>query len=288
MELLFQIILNGLIWGSIYALIAIGLSLIWGVMDIVNFAHGDFLVVGMYVAYSVFAATQLDPLIAAPIAGIVLFVVGMLTYYLIIRRVEGASLLIQIVATFAVGLFLKNLMQFIFKTDYLLIKDEQQSFFSGSVTLFGADINSAQLATAVISIIVAGIFFVFVYNTRTGRSMLAVSENPYAAKLMGINITKINVIAWGLGAAIVGISGALLSKFYYIFPTAGAHFGLLSFIIVAMGGFKSMWGALVAGITVGVVEALASFASNSSLKVAFVFLVYIVVVLIRPKGFLGK
>jgi branched-chain amino acid transport system permease protein len=288
MELLYQVLLSGLIWGSIYALIAIGLALIWGVMDIVNFAHGDFLVVGMYVAFSIFAATQLDPIISAPIAGLVLFVVGMLTYILIIRRVEGASLLIQIVATFAIGLFLRNLMQLIFKTDYLLINNEKQSFFNEYVTIFGANLNSAQLATAIISILAAGVFFLLVYNTKMGRAMLAVSENPYAAKLMGINITKINIIAWGISASIVGISGALLSKFYYIFPTSGSHFGLLSFIIVAMGGFKSMGGAFIAGITVGVVEAVAGFASNSSLKVAFIFLIYIAVVLIRPKGFLGR
>jgi branched-chain amino acid transport system permease protein len=287
MDLLFQVIVSGLIWGSIYALIAIGLALIWGVMDIVNFAHGDFLVVGMYVAYTAYLVSGLDPIWSIPIAGVVLFVVGMLTYWLVIRNVEGATPLIQIVATFAVALFIRNLLQMIFKTDYLLIKPEEQSIFNGSIAFFGHSLNTAQVATAVLSLLAAAIFYLFTRKTETGRSILAVADNPYAAKLMGINISKINTIAWGVGASIVGISGALLSKFYYIFPTAGAHLGLLSFIIVALGGFRSIPGAFTAGMIVGLIEAVAGFVGNPSFKVAAVFLFYILVVLIRPKGFLG-
>lgn len=287
MDFIFQVILSGLIWGSIYALIAIGLALIWGVMDIVNFAHGDFLVIGMYVAYTTFTATGLDPVWAIPVAGGALFLIGMLTYWLVIRNVEGSTPLIQIVVTFAVGLFIKNLLQLIFKTDYLLIKPEEQSLFNGSTNLFGHQVNSAQLATSVLALVAAAVFYLLIQKTETGRSILAVSENSYAAKLMGINIVRINMISWGIGASVVGIAGALLSKFYYIFPTSGAHFGLLSFLIVALGGFRSIPGTFSAAIIVGLVEALAGFAGNPSFKVAFVFLFYIVVVLIRPKGFFG-
>jgi branched-chain amino acid transport system permease protein len=287
MNVLFDVTISGLIWGSIYALISMGLAVIWGVMDIVNFAHGDFLMVAMYVAYSVYLVMGLDPIFSIPIAGVVLFILGILTYKLVIKRIQSDNLLIQIVATFAVAILLRNIMQILFGTDYILISEDKQNFLTGKLDILGMHLNVSQLTAAVISLITAGAFYWFVKKTETGWSLMAVAENPYAAKLMGINIERVNMLAWGIGIGIVGISGALLAKFYYIFPTSGVSFGVLAFVIVALGGFRSIPGAFYAGIIVGVVESLAGYLGDPAYKVAVIFVLYILVMMWRPKGLLG-
>ncbi|MDR3561161.1 MAG: branched-chain amino acid ABC transporter permease [Negativicutes bacterium] len=284
-SVLIQTLASGLLWGFVYALIALGLTVIFGVMDIVNFAHGDFLMISMFVAYifntSLFGLSALASL---PLNALVLFVFGVIIYKILIKPVLTAPPLAQIFSTFGLLVFLRGAAQFIFSADY---KTLEHLNFQGRVDLFGIFLSKPQMVAAVGAIVMFVAFYLFITKTKTGWALLAVAENKQAAALMGIDSDRMYALAWGLGAACVGVAGALLANFYYVFPEVGAVFGFLAFVTVALGGFGSIQGAFWAGLIIGITEALAGTFIAPSLKYLVVFSIYLLVVLIRPRGLMG-
>ncbi len=281
---LLQSIASGLLLGLIYSLVAVGLTLIWGVMDIVNFAHGEFLMLGMYTSYVLYTCFGVDPLFSIPIAGAFLFLVGIVTYRSIIKRIMDGPMLIQIFSTFGLMIFLRYVIFFIFKPDYRSI---QNTILSGNLELFGVYVGIPELVAAFGALVTTGIIFWIMNHTKTGAAITATAENREAAQLMGIDPDRIFSLSWGIGGAAAGIAGALLANFFYIFPEVGGVFGLTAFVVVCLGGFGSIHGAFVAGVLVGLVESLGGYIAPPEYKHIFVYSIFIFVLLVRPRGLFG-
>lgn len=284
-ELLVQLLVSGLGMGFIFALIAIGLALIYGVVGVVNFAHGEFLMVSMYASYLTFALAGLDPLVTLPFIAVAMFGFGVAVYYVLMRRVVGAALHAQIFVTFGLMVFMQAAAQFFFGADYYSI---DHSLLSGALHIGGITLPMPQVAAGVGALLCTIGLYAFVFHTGPGRALRAVSQDRVAALTMGIDADRMNALAWGLASACVGVAGSLLSNFYYVFPRVGATFVLVAYVTVALGGFGSVSGALAAGIIIGVLQVLSGFFLESTLKFVPVYLLYLAIVLLRPKGLFGR
>jgi len=280
-----QVITSGILMGCVYSLVAVGLTLIWGVMDIINFAHGEFLMLSMYTAFWLYTLIGMDPLFSLPIATLLIFVLGVLTYKLIIKHVINAPGLTALLATFGFSLILRNLALFLWSPNYRFINNAivtDKKFQVGSVI-----IGMPQLVASLGSIIMTVLIYNFVTNTKTGRAIQATALDRQTAVLMGIDTEKIYAITFGIGGACVGVAGALMSTIFPVYPEAGVLYSLLAFVVVALGGFGNIKGAFLGGIIIGLAEALGGYFVGPSLKYAVVFLIYLLVVLYKPKGLFG-
>ena len=291
MDVLLQAIVSGLLIGLVYALISAGLTLIFGLMEIVNFAHGEFLMLAMYAAFWGSVLFGLDPMVSLPATVLLLAVLGVLTYVGIISRILSAPMLAQIFATFGLGLLLRGLAQFFWSANFQTVPDSfLAGLFGGSVHVGVISLGVPQIAAALLAGVAFAGLYLFIARTRTGLALQAVAEDRATAALMGIDSNRMFALGWGLGAGCVGIAGAVLASFYYIYPSVGVLFALIAYIVVALGGFGSVPGALVAGLLVGLVEVVSPnlFGFSPAYKYAVVFALYLGVVLIRPQGLLGR
>jgi len=279
-----QALVSGFLMGLIYSLVSVGLTIIWGVMDIINFAHGDFLMLAMFIAFWFYTLFGFDPLVSIPLAAIGIFLLASITYRLLIKRILKESLLTTLLATFGLALFLRNSAQFLWRADYRTILNP---VLQGSFSVAGIYVSIPKLVGALISVITVTLVYVFMKKTRIGRAIQAVSMDREAALLMGINADRIYNITFGIGGACVGIAGALLANFYPVSPQAGIFFVIIAFTCVALGGFGSILGSLIAGVIIGIVESVGGVLIGPAFKYAIGFLIYLLVVLIRPKGLFG-
>ena len=284
-EILLQSVISGILMGFVYALIAAGLSLIFGLMEIVNFAHGEFLMLAMFGAFWGWALWSVDPLLSLPLTAAALFLLGVLTYKGIIRWILGGPMLAQIFATFGLAIFLRSGAQFLFGVDFRVV---QNPWVQGRISLGGLFIGLPQLTASVAALVAFGFLYWFLTRTETGLALQATAQDRQAASLMGINTERMFALGWGIGSACVGVAGSLLAIFFYVFPDVGATFALLAYVTVALGGFGNVPATLLAGVIVGLVEVLGGLLIAPALKYAIVFLLYLVVVLIRPQGLFGK
>jgi branched-chain amino acid transport system permease protein len=284
-EVLLQGIVSGLLMGFVYALIAAGLSLIFGLMEIVNFAHGEFLMLAMFSTYWAWALWRLDPLVSLPLTAAALFLLGFATYHGLIRWVLGAPMMAQIFATFGLAIFLRSAAQAIWGVDFHLVKDP---LVQGRISLGGLFIGLPQLVASVGALLAFVFLNWFISRTETGLALQATAQDRQAASLMGINTERMFALGWGIGAACVGVAGALLTIFFYVFPDVGASFALLAYVTVALGGFGNVPGTLVAGVVVGLIEVLGGLLIAPALKYVAVFVLYLLVVLWRPQGLFGR
>ena len=283
-EQLDQQLVNGLLIGCVYALIAIGLTLIWGVMNIVNFAHGEFLMLGMFVSFWGYTLWGIDPVFAIPACAVLLFALGLLVYKYAVSKVMGGPMLAQLVVTFGVSIFLANAAGWLWTPDFRLV---DKPLLAGIWELAGIRVSVPKLVTSVGSVLVSGALLLFLKRTRTGKAILATEMNRDSALLMGVNTDRVNALSFAIGASLVGMAGAFLSMYYYIYPQVGGQFGTLSFAIVALGGFGSIPGAFLAGILVGLVQTLGGYFFDPAYKYAIVYLLYLVTVWFRPMGLFG-
>lgn len=284
-DILLQTLASGVLIGLIYALVAIGLTMIFGVMDIVNFAHGEFLMLGMYSSFWLFALYALDPLLTLPLTVLMLFVFGVLLYKLVIVRITNAPMLSQIFTTFGIMILLRGVAQFLWKPDFRSIEN---SAVAGSVKLLGVQLGKPQLVAGLGAIVVTGLIYFFLTRTRLGAALEATASDKEAARLMGIDSHRMFALAWGIGAACAGAAGVLLSTFFPIFPDVGANFILLAFVVVNLGGFGSVTGAFWAGILVGVIEVMGGLLLGPQYKTAIVLVLFLAVLMWRPQGLMGK
>ena len=284
MELATQLLTFGILMGLVFALIALGLSLIFGVMNIVNFAHGEFLMVGMYIAFLISFYLPLDPLFSLPIAGAVGFLLGIISYRLLITRILRGPMVAQLFGTFGLMLFLRYLVMFIFGPD---VRSISHGILVGkTISLGWVRLDASKVVAAGLCLLLFAFVYWVINRTKLGRALRATSLDAEAARYMGIDTEKMNGLAWGIGGATVGIAGGLLSHFYYITPTIGMLFVLIAFATVALGGFGSISGAFLAGIIIGLIQVVGGH-YLSELKFTFIYIAYFLTVVFRPRGLFG-
>lgn len=277
-------ILCGILIGLVYSLAATGLTLIWGVMGIINFAHGDLLMLGMFTALLLNTLAAMDPLCSAPLAALCVGVLALIMYRFIIKRIVGASLLVTLLCTFGLAIAIRGAAQFFWGPNYRMVSN---SLFSDSTTMWILHLSMPKCIAGVVSGLIAVAIFFLIKKTRTGRAIQAISMDKEAAILRGINADRLYALTFAIGGACAGIAGGMISKFHPVSPHGGMVFVLISFACVAMGGFGSIKGAFWAGIIVGVIQSLGGFLLSPAYEYALVFLLYIITVLIRPKGLFG-
>jgi len=282
-----QSLLSGVLVGGVYALVGIGLTIIFGVMRIINFAHGDLLMVGMYLTYFIFTLLGVDPFLSILISIPLMFLLGAFLQKVFINRVLDALPQNQILLTIGLGLVMSNTAMMLFTSDYKILTT---SYSSGSVSLGGISISTPLLVSFLITAAITAFLYWFLLKTDTGQAIRATAQDRDAAQLMGINVKRMSVLATGLGAALAGTAGALISPTYYIYPQVGSAFTLKAFVIVVLGGMGSIVGATLGGIVIGVTESVAAVTPyiGSGLKEAVVFVLFLLVLLFRPAGLLGK
>ncbi|MGU3496172.1 branched-chain amino acid ABC transporter permease [Xanthobacteraceae bacterium A53D] len=287
--IIIQSLASGLLMGLLYGLIAVGLALIFGLMDVTNFAHGEFLMFAMYVTFFCFTFFALDPLLSAPITAAVLFAFGAMVYMLIVRFAMRAKTnvgMVQIFATFGLAIVMRGLAQLLFTPDYRSIPT---TWLGGkTVEIAGIYLPAPQLAGGAVSILAFGLLWVLIKRTDFGKALEATREDAGAVALVGIDRNKVFALGWGLGSALVGLAGAIMASFFYIYPDVGASFALIAYVTVALGGFGSVFGAFAGGIVVGLVEATTAMILPPSLKAVGIYAVYLLVVFFRPRGLFGS
>lgn len=281
-----QAILNGLLTGALYGLIAMGMALIFGVMRIVNFAHGAFLMLGMYASYVLFQTTGISPYYGFPLSGAVLFVIGYATYMGLLRPIRGQVDFMVILLTMGLALMITDGVQLIFGADYHQINIP---LLSKNIRLGSQiSINAPWLVSFALAAVLALVLYFVVTHTMFGRAARAIAQNRYAAPLMGINVNRVQAISFGIGSAAAGVAGALLLPVFYLFPEVGNQFKLKSFVMVVLGGMGSIQGAAIAGLVLGVVESLTSLYWGNEWALAVDFVIFILVLSLKPSGIFGS
>jgi branched-chain amino acid transport system permease protein len=284
-DLLLQGVVGGLLMGFVYALIAAGLSLIFGLMEIVNFAHGEMLMLAMFASFWTWALWGLDPLLSLPLTAGLLAALGWATYRGLVRFILDAPMLAQIFATFGLAVFLRSGAQALWGADFHLVKDP---LVEGRLVAAGVFVGVPQLVASGGALLAFGLLYLFITRTETGLALQATAQDRQAASLMGIDTQRMFALGWAVGGACVGVAGGLLTTFFYVFPEVGAPFALLAYVAVALGGFGNVPATLAGGVVVGLVEVLGGLLFDPSLKLIGVFGLYLVVVLWRPQGLFGR
>ena len=282
--ILLQLIVNGLLLGGIYALISIGLTLIFGVVRVINFAHGEFLMLSMYITYFSYTYLGLNPYLSLLIGIPLMFLAGMFIDQIIIRPLRDAPAYMQVFATVGLSIVLLNLALFLFTGDYQSI---HMAFAEKTFRLGPLFLSYAKLVIFFSSILVSIGLFLLLRYTNIGKQIRAIAQDRMAAKLMGINLNKIYMLTFGIGTALVGIAGGLILPVYYVFPSVGVYFVLTAFVVVVLGGMGNMVGALLGGFIIGITDSLSGYYIDPSLKEVVSFIIFLVVLLLRPSGLMG-
>ncbi len=281
-----QPLISGVLTGGVYALAGIGMSLVFGVMNISNFAHGDLMMIGMYMAYFAFTLLHIDPYVSLVLILPTAFLFGYMMEKLFINRVIHHPHQNQILLTIGLGLIMSNTALLAFTSDPKILTT---TYSSSSFTIFGdVSVSVPLLLSFLITCGITIILYLFLSKTSTGMALRATSQNREAAQLMGINVAKMSAIAFGIGTALAATAGALIAPTYYIHPLAGHSFLLKAFTICVLGGLGSVVGAGVGGIIIGVVEAMSATYLSSDWKDVIVFVLFLAVLLLRPQGLFGK
>ena len=283
--ILAQAIVSGFLTGCVYAITSVGLTLIYSLMRLVNFAHGELLMLSMYLTYFAWEIFGLDPLFFLPICAIIMFLFGEFVYKQVISRIIDAPKLNQIFTTFAMVIFFQSLAQFLWGPDY---KKVVHPLIDGRIDIAGLFLSLPQFVSGIVALVAFFSFYWFFMKTRTGKAMRATAQDAEAASAMGIDTNKMYMIAVGFGTAAVGIAGALLTNSYSVHPRAGIPFILIAFVVVALGGFGSVLGSLIGAIIVGITEAIFGLYLPPTFKRAIIFSLFILVMYFRPRGLMGK
>jgi branched-chain amino acid transport system permease protein len=284
-DLFWQAVVYGLIIGSIYALTSSGLTLILGVLKIINVAHGEFLMTAMYTAYFLFQGFHLDPCLSIFLVMPALFFFGGIIFYLFIRPVLKSPEINQILLTIGISIFLQNLALALFTGDFRTL---DLSYSQKTLSMAGVNVGFPHFMAFIVSVSVTLGFYWFLKSTDLGRSIRAAAQNQEAAILFGINVDRIYLITFSIGAACLGVAGPLLATFYYVTPTVGTVFLLNAFVVVILGGMGNFLGAFFGGLLIGLTESIGAIFMPGSLSPVFTFVVLIIILLLKPEGLFGR
>jgi branched-chain amino acid transport system permease protein len=280
-----QVFINGLVLGGLYACIAVGFSLVWGVLNVINILHGTFIVIGSYAAYFAYVYFGIHPFISIPIAGVILFLIGYALQSGFINRVVAAPVLTTLTLTFGLDLFLNNLLILFFKADYRKVTLENPL---GVLSLGGITIPIDRLAAMALALLLTGLLFWVLNASRVGRAIVAVRMDREAAALMGVKVRTIYALTFAIGAVMAGAAGSLISLIYPISPLNSTMFLGKAFIICVLGGLGSVPGAMVGGLALGIMESFGALAFGPEQAVTLSFIILILFLLFRPTGIIGK
>lgn len=279
-----QVILEGIFTGSIIGLVALGLSLIWGVLSFINFAQSELLMIGMYLSFWFSLYSGIDPIIGLPFIMVFMYFFGTVIYRIFIKRVLDAPLLTQILVTFSLSIILVNLSLMLFTGEYRTVKTQM---IKGSIEIMGLTVSMTKLVPLIICLLITFIIYYIFNKTDIGRAIKATAMNPRAAALVGINPDTAYSRCFGIAAATSGCAGVALSYYFYVFPLVGSTFSTLGFVAVCIGGMGSIPGALLGGIIMGIIDSTFGVYFSVSLKYFAVFVAYLLIVSKRPKGLFG-
>jgi branched-chain amino acid transport system permease protein len=283
--ILIQVIVGGLLIGAVYALFSSGLTLIWGMMNVINFAHGEFVMLGMYAAFWAYTLAGIGPAGFVPIAALLLFILGVLVYMGLIRHVMRGPMLAQILSTFGLLLLLRYSAFWAFSANFVTLPD---GLVGSTINLGGILVTAPKLLAGVVAILLTAGMHLLLTRTAIGSQILAVAEDREAAMLMGIRPDRMQALAWGLAGASAGIAGALIATFFPISPTVGESLAIIAFVTVTLGGFGSVPGAMIAGLLIGLIESLSAFYLGPVYQDVVVYGLFVVVLWVRPHGLLGQ
>ena len=283
-HLFLQSLVDGILMGGIYGLVAIGLTLIFGVMKIINFAQGALMMLGMYVTYWTFTLMGLNPYLSLPLSALALFVIGALLQKGILSKVMDAPEHNQLLVTLGIMLFIENLALVLWSPDFRSV-DVQGLTASFSIGSIGIDVP--KLIAFLFAIVLSIALFWMLKHTTLGKAIRATSIERQGASLVGINVNRINYIAFGLGSALAAVAGSLITPFFYTSPTVGSTFILKAFVVVVLGGLGNFLGALLGGLIIGVAESLGGAVLPGSFKELMPYIIFIIVLLYRPNGIFG-
>lgn len=278
-------VVTGLMTGLVYGLSALGLSVIFGVIRIVNFAHGEIMVMGMFMALVLFRWLGLDPLMVIPIAAVSLFAFGYGLQSLVVSRVAHLPEHMQFMLLAAIAIILVSAMLFIFGPD---AQNVQLDYALDTFSVGNLIIDKTRIYASIAAIVVAGLLLAFFKYSSTGKAIRACADNYLGARVVGLNVGRLYALTFGIGAACLGAAGCIILLLIDVHPYLAPGYTLLAFVVVIVGGLGSLYGALVGGILIGVSEAVAALAFSGSAKSAFSFAILILVLLLRPQGLLGK
>jgi branched-chain amino acid transport system permease protein len=284
-EIFFQTIVNGLFTGGIYALVAVGLTLIYGVMLIVNFAHGEFLMLGIYIAFWAYTLFGLDPYLVIPIGFGLIFLVGAVIQRGLVQRVLDAHPLNQIILLVGVSTLLVGLVQFFWSAEP---KSIHVPYETEALSFLGLRFSIPRMIAFFASMMIATIMYLFLRYTKTGKAIRAVSQSREAALLMGINVKYIYALTFGFGAAITAVGGVLLAPNNKMIPTMGQPYSVIAFVVVVLGTMGNFVGAFLGGLIIGVVETFAGFFLGGDVKIIASMLIFILILLFKPAGLFGR
>jgi branched-chain amino acid transport system permease protein len=280
-----QGVLTGTLMGVIYALIALGLSIVFGIMNVTNFAHGDFVMLAMYLSYFVGSAFAWDAVITPVITGPLMFIFGLITYYLLLDSTLRQMYVVQLAVTVGLQILMRSLALIIFQAQPRAL---QYSFIQGNIQFGGFEILTSRLFSAVISLIFIGGIAYFLNKTWSGKAMRAASDDLDTASLMGVNYHRTYGLTFAIGASITAVAAGLLMSFQQTDPQGGVRFGLLSWCVLALAGLGSIPGLVVAGIIVGIIESLTMSFFGSRSELLGIYAVFILVLWLRPRGLFGR
>lgn len=282
-----QVLVNWLLLGSLYAAVALGFSLVWGIMNIVNLAYGAFIIVGAYTAFWMYTQLHIDPYLGIPLTMAVLFLIGWIVQYVAINRVIRAPLLVTFLLTFGLDLLIADLVQQIFSSD---LRSINTGYAGNGIDIGSTHIAFDRLIAAVIAILLTAALNYFLTRTRSGNAILATGMDRDAARLMGISIRNTYALTFAIGAALAGAAGAMLSELYPFDPSSGGTFTLRAFVIVVLGGLGTPWGVLAGGLAFGLAETVVPLIPGvgPGYDDAIAFVVLVAVLIFRPNGLLGK
>ena len=285
LDILPQLLVSGLLIGGVYGLLSIGLTLIFGVLRIVNFAQGEFIMLAMFGAFWLYTLWGIDPYLSILIVTPIVFGLGLLAERVVIKPILHAPHAMQIFATFGLSVILQNVALTLWGPDYRSVQTgySSQSFIVGNVA-----ISASSLYAFIVAFLMAAVLIVFLQFARDGKALRAMVQNRYAASLMGVNTERLNRIAFGAGVACAAVAGCILTPMFYTFPTAGVDLIITAFVVVVLGGLGSVAGAMVGGLIIGVTQTSTGFYISVELKDVIALVLFILILLIRPQGLFGR
>jgi branched-chain amino acid transport system permease protein len=280
-----QLIVSTLLLGAVYALIAVGLTLIFGVMRVVNFAHGEFLMLGMYLAFWAFAVLRLDPYLTLLVSLPVSLAVGWVSYRVVMRPIVHASHNVQVFTTVGLSIALQNVALVLWTADARFVRTD---YYAVVVRIGGAAFNVAQIVAFGIALALTAGLFAFMRWSYAGKLMRATAQDRQASALMGIDTDRVYAVTWAVGIVCVGAAGVLLAPIYPVYPTAGLQFVLIAYVAVVLGGLGDMAGALIAAVLVAAVEVVGSYLIGTAWKEVLYLVLFIAILVVRPAGLFGQ
>lgn len=282
-----QAVVTGLMLGGVYGLVAMGLTLVFGVLDIINFAHGALMTVGMYVAFTLVTNASLDPYLTLVVTVPALFLLGAAVQRIVINPAMGQPLENQLLLTLGLAILIENVLLLQFTATPRSVSLPYAGALGFPIRLAGAVVQLPRLIAFIGAIVMAAILFVFLNRTKTGTAIRAVGQNSRGASLVGINVRRVYVLTFGFGTAAVGAAGALVLPFLPLEPTTGGQFNILAFVIVVLGSLGNVAGALVGGIIIGLTQQLGGLVFPGQSNLLPVFIIFVLTLFLRPEGLFG-